>query len=213
MPIDWGHMGDLRTTINHWSVSCLKLLSAWEPAREQHLSATVPPKSNLVQIKGTHHKKSWLPTLPSAWGEHHAACIHSKGSQPNTKTEHRSLNLQAPHVFRGIWGFGGGCWDASGWEHPAECAGSIRNATAVTPFEGNPVWCLTSWFSMGLQPEFLLVSCKGAMQLVMSNNFLLWSLICWKICAADVKSWIFNAFCCCSLFFYYRKQGGQKSTL
>lgn len=32
-------MGDLRTTINHGAVSCSKLLSAGEPAREQHLCA------------------------------------------------------------------------------------------------------------------------------------------------------------------------------
>lgn len=165
------------------------------------------------KLRGLTIRRAGSPHSHLLGAEYHATCIHSKGSQSNTKKEHRSPNLQSPNVFRGVWGFGGGCWDASGWEHPAECTGSMRSATAVTLFEGNPVWCLTSWFSMGLQPEFLLVSCKGAMQLVMSNNVLLWSLICWKICAADVKSWIFNAFCCCSLFFYYRKQGGQKSTL
>lgn len=212
MLTDWGHMGDLRTTINHGSVSCLKLLSAREPAREQHLCARTCCGASETQFHTLDEEAlPWgtcFPAFPPAGREPQPTCIPLPGGSWSLGlwTWRQPMSSEASWVP--VWARRAGNARRGPWS-----AGRVGSTTTVAAFEANQVWCLTSWFSMGLQPEFLLVSCKGAIWLVMSNNFLFWRLICWKICAADVKSWIFNAFCCCTLFFSYRKQGGQKSTL
>lgn len=84
--------------------------------------------------------------------------------------------------------------------------GYIRSTATVTECEDNQGWSHTFWFSRGLQPAFLLVSCKGAIPRVMSNNFLFWSLLGWEIWAAHVKSWISSAFQSSSIFFNWSKR-------
>lgn len=81
------------------------------------------------------------------------------------------------------------------------CPGWIRSTATVSDYEDNQDWSHTFWFSRGRQPEFLSVSCKGVIRRVMSNNPLVWSLMCYEIWAAQVKSWIPNAFRSFSIFF------------
>lgn len=88
MLIDWGHMGDLRTTINHGSVSCLKLLNAWEPAREQHLCAQTSCGASETQPDTNYGEAlPWEPApcalpAPPAGGEHRATCTPCYGEWP-----------------------------------------------------------------------------------------------------------------------------------
>lgn len=211
MLIDWGHMGDLRTTINHRSVSCLKLLNE----REQHLCPQTScgaskKQPNPTWIMGKCFLCSpWLAGSPVQPAPHYRVSPeHGDRAWVSKYLDSQCFQQYFPLKVCRV-----SCLDTSDWERPEQAvkhAGWMENTMTASAFEANRVWCLTSWFNMGLQPEFLLVSCKGAIWLVMCSNFPFWRLICWKICAADVKSWIFNAFYCCSLFFYYKKTRRSK---
>lgn len=106
-------MGDLRTTINHRSVSCLKLLNAREP-----LAGSPAQPAPLYRESLEHGDRARL----------------SKYLQ--TANVFGSILGFPSRVCRGA------CLDTSGGERPAraeERAGWMENTTAVAAFEANQV--------------------------------------------------------------------------
>lgn len=133
-------MRDLRTTINHGSVSCLKPFNAREPAREQHLRAQAgcsASKPSSIQTRGKHRHQHQLPALPPTTREPHTACTLSRGA---TRAWRKNPGL---HIFRQPVYFGstldflprvcrGACLDMPGWQRPAQ-AGSVQVGWGTQP--------------------------------------------------------------------------------
>lgn len=169
-----------------------KLLSAPESRvlAFWHLKATPPhlPKKGWVHASTSFtHQAMYHCTQ---WQHRAAAYTHAHAhTHARTHSLMQSLSEAVQACLNGMSGFCSGC------------PGQMRAAATVTKCEHNQDWSHTFGSCWDWQPGFLLMSCKGVIQHVTSNNFLFRSLIGWEFWVAHVKTWIPGTFWSFCVFF------------